>query len=277
MATIKELAKGRKDVYMLDPRDIQEDPGWNVRLASEELEAHIQELAISIAEIGVKTPIIVYMKEGIPTVVDGHCRLMAVKRLIADGIDIQSVPVEMEGRLTNDADRVLSILTRNLGLPLKMAEKAEVVKKLVAYGWEKSEIAKKAGLSMSGLENLFTLCAAPASVQTMVKEGEVSATMAVETVKEHGEKAEEVLKDAVKTAKKRGKKKATKKDTKPRISKETRYYCMGVVHALVEYMNGKSTEEILEDGGIDLSLAEDDEAKIIYTEYPKFKPEGAAE
>lgn len=151
-------------------------------------------------------------KDGIPSLTNGHCRLAAVMRLIERGEDIQWVPCRPENQYSNDADHVLSMLTRNAGKPLSTLETAEVLKRLFNYGWDAAKIASKSGLSKSTVDKLLNLTAAPEEVKKLVSDGKVSATLAQETIKEHGpEAAPAVLKKAVKAAEATGKTKATKK------------------------------------------------------------------
>lgn len=208
---IKKLAVGRKDLFLLDPKDIQEDEGWNVREENNNLTDHIRELANSIKEIGVQQPLTVYIKDGVPIVTDGHCRLLAARLAIGEGAEIKSIPVRTEERFCNDADRVLSMLTRNSGKSLSIPEQAEVIKRLLVFNWSEFEISKKTGLSPKIINNLVKFISAPTEVQEMVKKGEVSATTAVNQIRKEGPKAVKTLRTAVETAKKSGKKKATSK------------------------------------------------------------------
>ena len=50
----------RKDMFMALPDDLTEDPGWNVRLDTPELQAHIAMLRESIRTLGVLEPLTVY-------------------------------------------------------------------------------------------------------------------------------------------------------------------------------------------------------------------------
>lgn len=211
MARLKDLAEGTKDLFMLDPRIIQKKPGWNVRLAGPDLDAHIRQLADSIKEIGVQEPVTVYLEGETPYLTNGHCRLDAVMLAIGEGAEIKSIPARSEERYANDADRVLSMLTRNSGKPLSTIEQAEVVKRLLAFGWSESEVAKKTGISITHVSNMIRLLSAPQEVRTLVQEGKVSATLANDALKENGDAAGEVLTKAVETAQQAGKKRATKK------------------------------------------------------------------
>ncbi len=209
---LQDMGK-RVDMYQIDPELITEEEGWNVRDDNDELRAHIRMLADSIKEVGVLEPLTGYLKEGKPVLTNGHCRLLAVKLARSEGAEIKLVPFRNEPKTSNEADRTLSMLTRNSGKPLTGIEQAGVIKRLLAFGWSQTEISKKTGFTPPHIGNLLTLAGAPVAVQEMVKQGKVSATLATEVVKSDGpEKATEVLKDAVGDAESKGKKKATKKN-----------------------------------------------------------------
>jgi ParB-like chromosome segregation protein Spo0J len=211
MARLKDMAVGVKDLFMLNPNLIQEEPGWNARIEGPELDAHIRQLADSIKEIGVQEPLTIYVRNEVPILTNGHCRLAAVRLAISEGAEIKAVPCRTEERHANDADRVLSLITRNSGKPLSLLEQASVVKRLLAFGWAEPDICKKTGFSRTHVSNLLALSGAPASVGKMVAAGEVSASLAVEVIREHGDKATEVLHQGVERAKADGKTRATPK------------------------------------------------------------------
>jgi len=209
--SIKSLSVGRKDLFLLAPDDIHEEDGWNVRINGEELETHIRQLADSIKEIGVLQPITVYMNEGKAVITDGHCRLQAVKLAITEGAEIKSIPVRTEEKHSNDADRVLSMLTRNSGKSLSMPEQAEVVKRLLSFGWTAAEISRKTGYSRQHTGNLVAYLSAPSEVHSLVNNGQVSPTMAIAQVKKEGAGALKTINAAVQVANNQGKSKATAK------------------------------------------------------------------
>jgi len=212
MARLQDMALGRTDVYNLDPMLIQEEPGWNIRTESPELAAHIRQLADSIKEVGVQEPVTVYLKNDIPILTNGHCRLMACRLAISEGAEIKSIPARAEARYANDADRVLSMLTRNSGKPLLPLEQAEVVKRLMALGWDKLAICMKSGFSGTHFDNLMNLSAAPEEVKDMVRGGQVAARTATDVIRKEGaEEGTKTLQKAVETAKEAGKTKATAK------------------------------------------------------------------
>jgi len=200
VARLKDLAEGTKDLYMLSPAIITEEAGWNARIEGPELDAHIRQLADSIKEIGVQEPVTVYQKNDTIILTNGHCRLMAVKLAISEGAEILSIPCRVEERHANDADRVLSMITRNSGKPLSQLEQSSVVKRLIAFGWKTSQIAQKTGFSVTHVQDLLILGGATAEVSQMVAAGEVSATTAIKQVKKHGDKAAGRLQEAAKTS-----------------------------------------------------------------------------
>lgn len=180
---IAAFSEGRSDMHRVDPRKLFLKPGWNMRDEGPDLEAHIDDLARSIAQIGVKEPISVKLEDGKLWVTNGHCRTRACMRAIeVYKADIKTVPVMSEGQYTNDAELVLSQLTRNAGKPLTLLEQGKVFKKLLDLGWQQNDIADKAGLSGGRVSQILALWAMPEKVKSMVVEGTVSASLAKQVV-----------------------------------------------------------------------------------------------
>ena len=204
---------GKRGVLQnLDPVLIVEEPGWNQRQETPALIAHIETLAGSIKSIGVIEPLTAYMRGDEVVLVNGHCRLAAVRKLLAEGHEVKLVPVRVEPHTANDADRVLSMVTRNSGKPLEPIEVANVFKQLLAFGWSVAEIAAKSGYSDGRVSQLLQLNAAPEKVKGMISRGEVAATTAAKVLQESGPVAgAAILEEAVTTAKANGKKKASGK------------------------------------------------------------------
>jgi len=215
MASIKKEAVGRKDLFLIEPGKIHEKDDWNVREEPPELERHIDELAVSIAEIGVQQPITVYMESDVIYLSDGHCRLAAVKLAISRGAEIKAIPCRVEDRYANDADRVLAMITRNSGKPLTPLEKAKVVRQLIDFGWTEKDIAAKIGVTAQYVHKLLEMQAMPEGLKKQVSEGVVSASTALDEHKISGAQATENIREAAEEAeKKTGKKKVTKKSLK---------------------------------------------------------------
>lgn len=212
MKTIRELSKGKRDMWSLDPRIIQIKPGWNPRDETDQLRAHIEWITCSIISNGFHQdkPLTVYQEDDKYYLSDGHCRFRATLAAIERGAPIESVPVLLEARGVNEAGRVAAILTRNNGLRLEPLEQGRVYIRLQAFGWDDKQIAETAGVSPTHVKNIFDLMAASPEAHAMVRAGDVSATTVATATKRHGAaNAEKVIKLAVKAAKSKGKGKAT--------------------------------------------------------------------
>lgn len=210
---IKDLALGRSDVYHVDPRALQVKPGWNCRDKDfDPNDADDLAFASSVAQ-GVKEALTVVWENGKPFVTNGHRRRAAALYAIENlGAEIRSVPVRTEDRYSSEADHVFSQIVRNSGKPLKPLEQARVLKKLIDLGWNETDIALKSGLHRAWVVQLLDLQAAPAAITNMVKEGAVSATLAIETLKRtkgDDAKAANDLGKAVEKAQGEGKTRAT--------------------------------------------------------------------
>lgn len=214
---IKDVASGRGDLYKLDPKIIQIKEGWNSREATDPQNAnHIAELAASIREVGVKKPLVCYMENEVVYVTDGHCRLQAVMHLIEEGVEIKTVPVIVEDRHANEADRIFSQIVHNAGKPLTSLEQAKVFKRLVDLGWKQQEIAAKAGISGGRVSQLLELLILPAILQKYIIEGKASASMVLNIYKKHNQNVDETIMElngAVKVAQEQGRTRAMPKDT----------------------------------------------------------------
>lgn len=210
---IKDVSNGRTDLYKLDPRILKIKPNWNNRdFTTPENIAHVEELSLSIAQNGVKKAIEVEWKDNEPYIVDGESRYRACMLAIERGIDIKSVPVVLTDKYANEADKLFVQIIGNSGKPFTQLEQAKVFKKLLDLGWSQNDIATKSGKTAGRVSQILELLTLPEIVKTMVANGEVSASMAMQTVKSEGEKeAAKKLSTAVEAAKTEGKKRAMPK------------------------------------------------------------------
>lgn len=208
---IVSLSEGRSDLLKIDPRNLNIKPGFNFRdMNSPDNIEHVDELARSIAEIGVKVPLICYWEDGKAWVSSGHCRHAAAIRAIeVYKAPLETVPVQIEERHSNEADRIFGQITYNKNNPFTDLEKAKVFKKLLDLGWQQNDIASKSGMTASRVSQILAVLTAPVAVQGMISKGEVSSTLAMQVVKSEGSKAEQILKDGLEGAKADGKTKVT--------------------------------------------------------------------
>lgn len=86
-------------------------------------------------------------------------------------------------RYANDADLILNQVIGNSGKPLTSMEEARVYKKLLDMGWQQGDIAKKVGKSNGRISQILSYLEMPASVQSAVATGAVSASLAQQVVK----------------------------------------------------------------------------------------------
>lgn len=210
MTSIQSLAAGRKDMLMIDPRIIQEKPGWNNRHNTQELADHIRNLAESIKVAGVQKPLTVYLENDVVYVTDGHCRRKAVLLAISEGAKILTVPCLVAQKGASEDELLADQLSMNSGMRLSSLEIADVATKLMAYGWTIDTIAKRSCVTAPWLSRLLDLRAAPTALKEDVYAGNVSATLAADLVaRKGGQKAVEIVAEAKERT---GKAKITKKD-----------------------------------------------------------------
>lgn len=189
------ISEGRTDIFKIDPRKLAIKPGWNSRDMSDPANIeHVDSLAMSIAQVGVLEPLTVVWEEGKAFVINGHMRHAGCLRAIEHyKAELKTVPVMTEARYASEADKVLSQLVRNSGKPLSVIEQGVVFKRLLGLGWAQKDIAAKAGLTASRVNQILGLQAMPEAVKSMVVQGQVSPSLAQQVVKAEGTQAEQVL------------------------------------------------------------------------------------
>lgn len=221
---VKQAMAGstKSDLYKVDRQNLHVAEGFNVRVHDADYKAHIRYLADSFKENGFMQdkPLAGYVADqhdGTSAIIitDGHSRLDAYDLAVSEGMEPFHLPVVTKPRGTSMEDLTIALVTSNSGRPLTPYELGLVVKRLVGYGMETKEIAKRIGKGKAYIEGLLDLVAAPKALRDMVTTGKVSATLAVETMKKHGTKeAAKVLGAGVKEATASGKDKVTKKVVK---------------------------------------------------------------
>lgn len=142
---------------------------------------------------------------------DGHRRYAAALLAKSEGSNIQWVPCVTAPDGTSMEDITVSLVTMNEGEPLKPLEIAAVCKRLVNCGMDIEEISKKIGKTQTYIKGLLDLMGSSRVVQSMVVEGTVSATLAIETIQKHGADASKVLTAGKEKAKSQGKTRVTAK------------------------------------------------------------------
>lgn len=218
MADHKKLADHRTALYWIDPAKISVVPGRNARdLTTPDNIEHIRHLADLIRENGFKDEHPLELDDDL-SVTAGHCRHAAVMLLRSEGFNVEFVPYVPEKKGTNEIDQIVYQRSSNAGKQLTPLEEGHNVKRLLGLGLDVPKIAKRTGRSDTYIEQLLQLQAAPSAVKEMVAQREVSAKLAVDTLRQEGEaEGTAVLKEAVQSARSAGKKKATPKDVQKKL------------------------------------------------------------
>lgn len=216
---IKKLSKGYSNIYMLDPKDIYIDPDWNERnMLRPDAIKHIEALALSISKVGIKDPLTVVGIDDKIHLTDGYCRMAAIN-LAAEkyGTVIEGVKVMIEDRGTDEADHLASMITRNAGLEFTFSEQARVVKRMLALGLDKKEVAERCGKSLTHIDNCILLLEADVKIMKYLDEDKISQRLVLDTIRKKGSKALPIVEKAIEKAKASGKSKAknTAKKTPP--------------------------------------------------------------
>ncbi|MFU0886799.1 chromosome partitioning protein ParB [Kluyvera sichuanensis] len=186
--------------------DIHVRDGFNKREDDERTRQADDDLFNYLMNGGSVPPLeVIARDEGGVWVVEGHRRRRCYARCAEAGKPVDRIHImPFSG---NDVQRLSAI------------EQAAVIQELHnAFNQSTSEIAKLVNKSVPTVEKLLALSMANHDVQQVVKAGEVSVAVAVERVKEHGERAGEVLEQDKAKAAAAGKKKVTKSFIAPEIS-----------------------------------------------------------
>lgn len=220
-------------------------PGFNLRdVAAEDYEEDIEALVAHIQRGG-QVPALEVSLSGDGAgadVVDGHRRHEAYRRARERGMPIEYV--RMEPFIGNDVDRMLRVMTSNEGRKLRPLEVAEGYKRLAAINMPPEDIARRVGKTRQHVDQMLLLASAPHEVHKMVANGDVSATVAVDIVRKHGDKSADVLGQAKANA---GKAKVTAAAVKP-WAPAAKFVAplVDTVSTLADQIAGETLEQLLD-------------------------------
>lgn len=216
----------RTDLWKVQREKIKVLEGFNVRIQNDDYLAQVRVIADSMKANGFfpDKPIAGFVAEvdgnNIVYVIDGHTRLDAYDLAMSEGAELQGIPMVIKPKGTSMEDLTVALVVSNNGRQLTSYETALVCKRLVHYGMDEAEVARRIGFSKQHVANLLLLVSAPREIGNLVQEGKVSASLAVATLKTHGSKAIEVLKDGLANAESVGKAKVTEKHLKDKKEKK---------------------------------------------------------
>lgn len=214
---MKNAGATARDNWYLPVDQLRVIPGFNVRTRRPAHEAHVRSLANSILAEGFypHKPLaaIIAKEDGLDVgyVIDGHCRLEAVKIAIAEGAEIEKIPVAMVAPGQNMEDLTVAMVRTAEGMRLSPLEIAVVCKRLVRFGWDTKKICDKLDITSTYLEGLLLLLSAPPEMIHMVEADEVAASTAIEMLRKHDSQALAKLKNGLAAARAKGSNRVTGK------------------------------------------------------------------
>jgi ParB family transcriptional regulator, chromosome partitioning protein len=217
-SAMKDADAKSRDLWMVPVDKLVIMNEFNVRPKNDEYYAAVRAIADSIKENGFYShkpfAVLVIKRDGqdVIAVYDGHTRYDGLQLAISEGVQVERVPAVAAPSGTTLEDITVGLVTNNSGRQLEPMGVAVVCKRLIGYGLNNSDIAKRLGFTSAYVGGLLSLVGAPKRIRDMVSDGKVSASLAVNTLRDEGEKAVTVLEAGLNAAKEVGKTKVTKKN-----------------------------------------------------------------
>lgn len=273
---MRALEAPSRDLWQIDPTKLRVIEGFNPRVMNETYVAHIRSIADSIKTEGFyqDQPLAGYVAvengETVVYIYSGHTRLKSTLLAISEGAEVPRVPVSISQAGLSMDDMTVGLIRGNGGKELTFYESAIVCKRLLKMGFEEDEIVRRTGLSLPSLASRMRLMAAPLKLREMVGNNALSATLAMDLLAQHGDKALEKFEEAKEVADKAGKTKVRKAQTvaAPHMkfvkkSAPQLYEAASQVRQDPAYKNLSPEVQALLDGimtGIETSVAKKEEA-----------------
>lgn len=227
------LAGGHRNdnQVMVDFKRLRVMPGFNPRIRDARHRAHVRKLADSMKANGFyadKPLAVISGFEGAGSkrrvvlfVVEGGCRFEGLDLAISEGAPIQQVPCAIKPRSTSMEDLNIGLVKGNNSLPFRPLELAIIVARHEKMGRNIQQIAHDFGYTETYVTQLQALARAPSAIRALIESGQVPAAVAMESIRNHGTHATEVLNDALDKAKASGSKRITRRDLPVQVYKRT--------------------------------------------------------
>lgn len=217
-AAMKGVSATSRDLWYVPFDSLVIIDAFNVRAKTDSYFQDVRTIADSIHANGFYShkpfAVVVIKEDGkdVIAVYDGHTRYDALKLAISEGFEVERVPAVAAAAGTTLEDITVGLVTNNSGRQLEPMAIGVVCKRLLGYGMDNAKIAKRLGFTPPYVGGLLALVGAPKKIRDMVNEGQVSASLAVTTLREEGESAVSILETGLQSAKESGKTKVTKKN-----------------------------------------------------------------
>lgn len=213
-AAMRDADAKSADLWMVPVASLRLVQGLNIRPINA---AHVASLKAAIKANGYNRGEALkgfVSKEGdgehVINVWDGQHRLTAVRELLGEGEPIEFLPVIVSPAGTSMIDVTVGMtMTAAEKLPLAPQDWATSCKRLIGYGCDVEEIARRLGKTKAQITDWLVLAGASRRVLQMVEDKKVSGTNAIRLLKKHGAGTADVLEQKFEAAKARGKKKVT--------------------------------------------------------------------
>jgi ParB/RepB/Spo0J family partition protein len=186
---ISETKRG-KNIFMIDPRNILIEPGFNGRTVFPEDE-HL-ELKATIKANGVETPILVKKIKGTDQYYlrNGERRLRAAMALINEGHMVEMPSISFEG---SDLDAVVAMLITNDNVPLNLLDEAATLSRLQDMGMKIKDIAIRTGRTAPNISTLLKLNEAPDKIKELIRSEKITSTLVMQILREHEDFVEALI------------------------------------------------------------------------------------
>jgi len=175
----------KQTTFLVDPRLVKFEVGFNGRIENASLREHIEAMKTALRHGAVFPPIDLRVEGNEIFVVDGHCRTTAAREVIAE--DGHEIHLDARHYRGSDVDRVAHMLTTSQGRGLSGLEQGHVFLRLRRFGLSVKDICNRSGKSDTHVEQMMMLAVAPKALQDMLANEQVAAATAVEAILRHGE------------------------------------------------------------------------------------------
>ena len=228
----EETGVKKNDIFGIPANQLLEEEGFNERDFNDpEVIAKVEEFAKAYTNGHPVPPLMVRIDPATGNfyIVEGHTRVRGAKLAISRGVNV--APLQCIPFRGNDMDRLHCQLDSQSGLPLKPVGVARNYLKLLNMGATEAEIAERRNKTLAHVQGMLLLACAATEVQRMVNNNEVSATQAIEVIRQHGDGAAKFLRAKLQEAKAAGKTKikpsAVRDWTPPRTNTLAIYASVG--------------------------------------------------
>ena len=238
----------RKDIFLVDPRNIVVMDGFNVRR-----DFDLEELKEQIKAKGVLNPVTVIAfkdEDGVERykLVDGERRYRATMLAISEGSDIPYVPALKAPKDATIQDLYIEQMMRNEGKRFTELECAIMFRRFKEeYGYTQVQVAEIFKKSPAFVSKCLALLELPQYMQDKIASGELSAKAARELANSYADPYDQVraAKSAVRTAKAHGRVTATNKEVQSSLKDAKQGKAIAdALRSIAAYLDGTPTIEV---------------------------------